>query len=61
MNVLSFTHYKQSKESKNAELRMLNSEMSGLLKLRSQVDFNISIMQEVINIVEEESCTKKDK
>ena len=53
MNVLSFTHYKQSKESKNAELRMLNSEMSGLLKLRSQVDFNISIMQEVINIVEE--------
>jgi hypothetical protein len=61
MNVLSFTHYKQSKESKNAELKMLNSEMSGLLKLRSQVDFNISIMQEVINIVEEESCTKKDK
>tara|TARA_R100000808_G_C2142985_1_gene150764 strand:- start:10 stop:195 length:186 start_codon:yes stop_codon:yes gene_type:complete len=61
MNVLSFTRYKQSKESKNAELRMLNSEMSGLLKLRSQVDFNISIMQEVINIVEEESCTKKDK
>ena len=40
---------------------MLNSEMNGLLKLRDQVDFNISIMQEVINIVEEESCKKKDK
>ncbi len=40
---------------------MLNSEMNGLLKLRDQVDFNISIMKEVITIVEEESCTKKDK
>ena len=61
MNVLSFTHYKQSKDSKNAELLMLTSELNHLIKLRSQVDFNISIMQEVINIVEEESCKKKEK
>ena len=40
---------------------MLNSELNHLFKLRDQVDFNISIMQEVITIVEEESCTKKDK
>ena len=61
MSVLSLHQYKRHKESKNAELKMLGREMNGLLKLRDQVDFNISIMQEVINIVEEESCTKKDK
>ena len=61
MSVFSFHQYKQHKKSKNAELKMLGSEMNGLLKLRDQVDFNISIMQEVINIVEEESCKKKDK
>ena len=61
MSVFSFHQYKQHKESKNAELKMLGSELNGLLKLRDQIDFNISIMQEVINIVEEESCKKKDK
>ena len=61
MNVVPFNSYKVNKQKKENELLMLNSELNHLFKMRDQVDFNISIMQEVINIVEEESCTKKDK
>tara|TARA_R110002020_G_C15858417_1_gene736882 strand:+ start:369 stop:554 length:186 start_codon:yes stop_codon:yes gene_type:complete len=61
MSVLSFGQYKRQRESKSAELLMLNGELNGLMKLRDQVDFNISVMQEVINIVEEEPCKKKER
>ncbi len=61
MNVVPFNSYRVNKQKKENELLMLNSELNHLFKLRDQVDFNISIMQEVITIVEEESCTKKDK
>ena len=61
MSVVDLKSYKTNKDSKNAELLMLTGELNHLIKLRSQVDFNISIMQEVINIVEEESCKKKEK
>ena len=61
MNVVPFNSYRVNKQKKENELLMLNSELNHLFKLRDQVDFNISIMQEVITIVEEESFTKKDK
>lgn len=61
MNVVPFNSYKINKQKKENELLMLNSELNQLFKLRDQIDFNISIMQEVINIVEEESCKKKEK
>ena len=65
MNVIDLQSYKQSKKSdkskKEVELLMFYSELKQLLRLKDHVEFNISVMQEVISNVEEEMCEKKDK
>ena len=65
MNVIDLQSYKDSKKSENkkeVELLMFYSELNHLFKLKKHVEFNISIMEEVISNVEEEICNqKKDK
>ena len=65
MNVIDLQSYKDSKKSENkkeVELLMFYSELNHLIKLKKHVEFNISIMEEVISTVEEEICNqKKDK
>ena len=65
MNVIDIESYKRSKKSekskKEVELLMFYSELKHLLRLKDHVEFNISIMQEVISNVEDEICEKKDK
>mgnify|MGYP003660460204 CR=1 FL=1 len=65
MNVIDLQSYKQSKKSKKSkkevELLMFYSELKQLLRLKDHVEFNISIMQEVISNVEDEICENKDK
>lgn len=64
MNVIDLKSYKDSKKAENnkeVELLMFYSELNHLFKLKDHVEFNISVMQEVISNVEEEICEKKDK
>ena len=65
MNVIDLQSYKDSKNAENkkeVELLMFYSELNHLFKLKKHVEFNISIMEEVISTVEEEICNqKKDK
>ena len=63
MNVIDIESYKKSKKSekskKEVELLMFYSELKHLLRLKNHVEFNISIMKEVISNVEDEICEKK--
>ena len=60
MNVVDLKSYKAEKDTKQTELVLLNGELNNLKKLRDKIDFNISIMQEVIDVVTRKSCQRKD-
>ena len=60
MNIVDLKSYKAEKDTKQTELVLLNGELNNLKKLRDEIDFNISIMQELIDIVIRKSWQRKD-
>jgi|TARA_R110000824_G_scaffold117409_1_gene269351 hypothetical protein len=60
MNIVDLKSYKAEKDTKQTELVLLNGELNNLKKLRDEIDFNISIMQELIDIAIRKSWQRKD-